>query len=222
MRSQITRLAGLAVLAISSLVGCSSTGYHKSNAAAVSMQEAAKEVQAESKALDATLTAAKGLVNDPGTDIRKPYKQFRASLDHLVAAAKRTELTRRKMEQKNNEYLAAWDKQIAAIDFEHIRELSQARRTEVANRFEEVNRRYQESHEVMLPVISYFHDLQTALEADLTKGGLDSMKSIVQNAEENAARVQTALGSLMTELADSGVHMSSIAYQDAAPPPPVQ
>ena len=86
MRSQTTLLAGLSVLAFSSLVGCSSTSYHKSNAAAASMQEAAKEVQAESKALDATLTAAKGLVNDPGTDIRKPYRQFRASLDHLVDA----------------------------------------------------------------------------------------------------------------------------------------
>src|SRR5215468_11986573 len=120
MRYQFIPLAGLTALAIASLVGCSSTGYHKCNAAAVSLQAAAREVQAESKALDSTLDAAKALVNDPGTDFRKPYKQFRASLENLVAAAKKTELTRMKMEQKNNEYLAAWDKQIAAIDFEHI------------------------------------------------------------------------------------------------------
>src|SRR5262245_30547936 len=125
MRSRIARLAGLAILTSSCLVACSSTGYHKSNVAAVSMQEAAKQVQAESQALDATLASAKALVNDPGTDIRKPYKRFRTTLEHLVAAEKRTELTRKEMEQKNNEYLAAWDKQIAAIDFEHIRELSQ-------------------------------------------------------------------------------------------------
>jgi hypothetical protein len=218
MRSKIIRWAGLVILISSSLAGCTSTGYHKSNAAAVSMRDATKDVQAESQALDATLAAAKALVHDPGTDIRKPYKRFCASLQHLVATEKRAELTRKNMEKTNNDYLAAWDKQIAAIDFEHIRELSQARKTEVANRFEAVNQRYQESQEVMRPVISYFHDIQTALEADLTKGGLDSMKSIVQNAEENAVRVQTALGSLRSELADSGVHMSSIAYQDTPPP----
>ena len=110
-------------------------------------------------------------------------------------------------------YLQAWDKQLDAISFEHIRDLSQARRTEVANRMSAINQRYQQSQQVVEPLISYLLDIRRALGSDLTTGGLGSMKEIVENAGTNAAKVQSALNALTGELANSGTQMSSWALQ---------
>jgi hypothetical protein len=117
------------------------------------------------------------------------------------------------MELKNAAYVAEWDRQLQAIDYGHIHELSEARRNEVTNRMEAVERRYHESQEAIVPLISYLLDIRRALSADLTTAGLQSMRTVAQNANDNVVKVQTALDALTTELTNSGAQMSSIAYQ---------
>lgn len=201
------------LLLAAGLAGCASPGYRKSDSAAMSMQTAAAEVQAESRAIDLTLGSLKDLETEPGADLKQPYRHFSASLEHLIACARRTQNTGKAMAEKNAVYLQAWDKQLDAISFEHIRDLSQARRTEVANRMAAINQRYQQSQQVVEPLISYLLDIRRALGSDLTTGGLGSMKEIVENAGTNAAKVQSALNALTGELASSGTQMLSWALQ---------
>lgn len=203
-------LLGLTALC---LAGCASANYQKGDAAANSLERAAGEVQAEGRVLDLTLASLKELYQSPGPDLKQPFQHYSACLDRLMAAAHRTDLTGQEMARKNTAYLQAWEKQTATIDYEHIRNLSQARMLEVSNRFAVVNRRYSESQAAVQPTIGYLLDLRRALSSDLTPEGLASMKGIVENAETNASKVQTALGALSAELADSGNHLSSIAYQ---------
>ncbi len=197
------------------LTGCNSAGYHKGDAAAVSMQSAAAEVQVESQALDRTISAAKVLVTEPEADLRRQFQHYSRSLDWLIACAQRTDNTGRKMAEKNRTYLQAWEKELGQIQFDHIRDLSQSRRTEVSGRFEAVNKRYQESQAVVQPMVRYLDDIRRALSSDLTAGGLEAMKAIVQNAETNSAKVQTALEALVTELNNSSTAMASVAPQSA-------
>lgn len=201
------------LLLAAGMAGCASPGYRKSDSAARSMQTAAAEVQAESRAIDLTLGSLKDLETEPGADLKQPYRHFSASLEHLIACARRTQNTGKAMAEKNAVYLQAWDKQLDAISFEHIRDLSQARRTEVANRMAAINQRYQQSQQVVEPLISYLLDIRRALGSDLTTGGLGSMKEIVENAGTNAAKVQSALNALTGELANSGTQMLSWALQ---------
>jgi uncharacterized coiled-coil protein SlyX len=72
----------------------------------------------------------------------------------------------------------------------------------------------------MVPLITYMLDIRTALSADLTMGGLESMRSVVQNANDNVAKVQTALDALTAELANSSAGMSSMAYEANQTLPP--
>jgi len=73
-----------------------------------------------------------------------------------------------------------------------------------------VNRRYTEARAATQPLISYLVDIRKALSNDLTTGGLEAVKPIVQNAEENATKVRTALARLTNELNDSSVQLASI------------
>jgi hypothetical protein len=212
------RITIFSFLAAVCLVGCSSTSYKKGDAAANSLETAAAEVQSESRALDLTMGSLKDVYNDAGPGLQQPFQHFSDCLDKLVSAAHRTELTGQRMAQKNAAFLLAWQKQLAEIHYEHIRDLSQTRMLEVSNRFDTVNRRYLDSQAVVQPMIGYLLDVRHALNADLTKEGLASMNGVIQNAENNALKVQTALGALSTELAESGNRLSSVAYQPPSQP----
>jgi hypothetical protein len=204
---------GLALTVVAGLLcSCASNGYQKGDVAAASMQKAATEVQAEQRALDGTVAALGELMNAPEGDLSIPFKSYSSSLDRLITAARRTEATGKTMELKSAAYVEEWDRQLQSIDYQHIRDLSEARRTEVTNRVEVINRRYKESQEVVQPLISYFEDIRKALSTDLTPVGLQSLKEVVRNANTNVVKVQGALDALSTELTDSSAKMSSIAY----------
>ncbi len=212
IRSQLTNACALA-LAVGWVVGCTSTGYQKGDVAAVSMQKAATEVQLEGKAMNQTVACLQDLVQQPNGDLRPAFKRYSKSLDHLIAAAQRTEDTGRRVREKNVAYFQAWDRQLQSIDYQHIRELSEARKSEVTNRFDAVNRRYEESQAAVQPLISYLLDIRKALSTDLTPGGINSLKGIVQNANDNVVKVQTALDALTAELTNSSARLASVAYQ---------
>ncbi len=203
-------LALATLLGIASLVGCSTPRHYENDSASLSLQTAAQEVQAESRALELTMGALKDLMNQPEGDLKQPLKHYSAALNRLVSAADRTEATGLKMVQRSADYLQAWDKQLTTIDYQHIREVSQARKTEVRQRCETINHRYADSQAAVHPLINYLQDIRRALNTDLTVSGLESMKPVASNAEVNAAKVQTALTALANELNDSGAKMSSV------------
>ncbi len=209
------------LLALALATGCRTNGYHKSEAAGKSLREAAAEVQAESRAIDATVEALNDLVNNPASDLKPQFRRYSKALDRLVATAAQTERTRAEMELKSAEYFDAWDRQTTGINYGIIREQSEARRAEVTNRFHSINTRYQDAQGVVRPLITYFNDIRTALSVDLTPAGLDAVKSIVSNADNNARKVQVALGRLTEDLAISGSSLSTIGVRvretDSAP-----
>jgi hypothetical protein len=211
-------MATMLALTFFCAVGCRSTGYKKSDVAARSLQKAAMEVQAETREIDVTLAALNDLVNKPEADLKPQFRRFNTALKRLTESAKQTDRTRLRMEEKSAEYFAAWDQQAAGIHYGKVREQTEARRAEVTNRFHSVNARYLEAQGVVWPLITYFNDIRTALSVDLTAAGLDSVKEIVSNADQNARKVQTALGRLSDELTTSGTALSSLMRRDTPPP----
>jgi phage shock protein A len=163
--------------------------------------------------MDQTIAALSELISQTNGDLAGPFKHYSRSLDQLIASAQKTESTGREMEEKNAAYLAEWDKQLASIDYGHIHEISEARRSAVTNSLDAIRRRYQESQAAVQPLISYLMDIRRALSSDLTMGGLEALKSVTQNANDNVAKVQTALDALRTELTTSSAGLSSVAYQ---------
>lgn len=208
------------VIAAAGLAGCQTSGYNKSAAAAVSLQAASAEVQSESRALETTIAVLNDLVEHPSGDLRTQFRAYRVALDRLTAAVKRTEATGDRMREKNAAYLRAWDAQLAAMSFEHIRQSSETRKAEVSAQLESIDTRYNDTHNAVQPLVAYLEDIRMALDADLTIAGLASVRSIVTNAGENAAKVQSALAKLSDELASSSGRMSSIMAQTAASQPP--
>jgi len=199
------------------LAGCASTPYHKGDAAAVSLQDGAFEVQGQSRALEVTIGSLHDLVYKPEPDLRPQFKRFSKALDNLTACEKRNERSQEHVRNKSADYLEAWNQELATMNYEAVRSRSQERKAEVTTSFDSVNRRYHDAQDAMGPLLSYLYDVRRALAADLTPNGLESIKPVVAKARENADKVQLALGRLTTELASSSAHMSSVVYQNGSP-----
>ena len=221
--TKVSRLMGLVGLGIAAcwLSGCSTTGYDRGDAAARSLQSAAAEVQAQQRALDTTMAALNDLVNKPSADLKPQFRWYSISLDRLIDTADRTEGTAKVMRKRNAQYFEEWDKQLAEMNYEYVRRSSEARRSEVNGHLETINQRYDESTEVVRPLIAYLIDIRKALSTDLTPGGLAAVKSVAANADENAGKVKVVLAKLVDDLTTSGAKMSTIALQQTEPPPTV-
>ncbi len=210
-RHALARVSQISVCTLAALVmcGCAST-YRPGEAAGDSLSKAATEIREESRAIDVTLASLDNLVNQPGPDLRPQYARYSHSLDRLVAASKRAEKSAEEAKQRSAEFFESWDKKTADIKYEAVRDQSVSRKTQVSDEFNTVNSRYRENQAVIDPLISYLQDIRTALSTDLTMGGIQSVKTLADNAAQNAQKVQTALARLSDELYDSGARMSSV------------
>lgn len=203
------------------LCACSTAGYRKSDAVALSMKSAAAEVQAEGQQLEQSMGYLKKLMEEPEGDLKITFRQYSSALDLLKSSARRTEATGKRMAKRGAAYFNSWNKQLETIDYEHVREISATRRTEVTNRFAVIDQRYRESQAAVEPLITYLQDIRTALDSDLTTGGINALKSVAQNAETSADKVRTALQALTAELVNSSTTFASIgqAPSDTVKPP---
>ena len=205
-------------LAACCLGGCHTTGYDRGDATARSLQTAAAEVQAQGRSLDTTMAALNELINKPAADLKPQFRWFSVSLDRLIDTADRTEGTARSMRKQSAKYFEEWDEQLAEMNYEYVRRSSEARRAEVTGHLETINQRYDESVEVVRPLIAYLIDIRKALSADLTPGGLAAVKNVASNAEENATKVKVVLAKLVDDLTTSGARMSTVALQNETAP----
>src|ERR1043166_4249528 len=205
------------LIALSGIVGCHSAGYQKGDDAAKTLQQAEAQVKVERRQIEATIEALNDLVQRPAPDLKPQFDRLNTELDRLVASAERVERTRQRMEQKSADYFDTWDKQLAAINYGKIREQSEARRAAVTNELHSIDARYQDAHTVVWALINYFRDIRTALSVDLTRAGLDSVKDIVSNADQNSDKVKVALNALADELAKSGIGLSSVVAPARSP-----
>ncbi len=218
--SRLVSVLQIAMLAatLACMSGCATSSYKKADAASSSLQRAAFEINAESHAIDGVMAALDDLINKPASDIRPQFERFDASLNNLISASDRAEKAAATASKKSEDYFQNWDKNLADIHYQAVRDQSEARKTEVSTEFNTVDQRYHENQGVVEPLIAYLRDIRTALSADLTAGGLVSVKGLADNAQQNARKVQTALAQLSDDFSASGNRMSSMVVVEATQP----
>lgn len=198
------------VLTLVWMSGCASASYKKGDAASVSLHRAAIEINAENRAIDVAMASLDDLINKPSGDLRPQFERFDDAFNRLVDASEQAEKAAAHANKKSQEYFRAWDEDSHGILYEAVRDQSVARKTQVSSDYNTVNERYHQNQAVVGPLIAYLKDIRTALSADLTPGGLESVKPMAANARQNAQKVQSALAQLSEDMAASGTRMLSV------------
>ena len=214
---QLTRIPCRSVpalaLALLSLA-CASTD--KGSATSNNITTAANEIQVGIGELDATMAALTSLVNQPAADLEPQFKAFSQNLDKLDKTAGRVRAAAAKMEENGKAYFAEWDKQIAAMQNEDIRERSTERREKVEEALADIKEDYSDARDNFQPLMNDLKDIRTALEADLTMDGIDSIKKTVKKASSNAEDVKEPLQDLADAFREVGIRLSKAGPAPAA------
>ena len=197
------------------LAGCKSAGYVKSDVTAWSLQDAAAGVRVESRDLGETMVALNALVGSTSGDLRQQLERYSRALDQCEAAKKRGDSAASRFARRSASYFEAWNKQLPTISDEQLRKESMARKADVMGQYQTTSREHQDAQNGLGALIGYLKDIRKALSADLTIGGLQSVRPSVSSANEMADKVQRRLAQSAADLDALGARMSSLIGQSA-------
>jgi hypothetical protein len=146
------------------------------------------------------MKALDGLVAAASTDPRKPYETFAKSVDHVEATSNTAKKDAAVMRDRGTAYFQQWEMQNNTVKSEEIRALSQQRRAKLQELFNGVKNATEDTKQSFEPFLAQMKDLRTALGADLTVGGFEEAKGIIQKTKSSGADTQKNLDKLVKEM----------------------
>jgi chromosome segregation ATPase len=211
-KSAFVCLALSSLLVVGALVGCSSSGYQKGASTGATLQKASERIALTQVSLDEVLSALSELTAATN-NLSTSYKRLAGAVSKLNSSAKNVTASAAAMQTRGEAYFQQWDKDLAQIKNEDIRSRSQARKTEVAERFARIKTHYQDARSSFTPLTSDLTDIQKALGADLTADGVKALLPIISRANREAVPVRQSLTKLAAEFHAMGVSLGQV------PPP---
>src|SRR5262245_25965501 len=191
------------------LAGCSSgnKSYEQGMKTGSNLQELARKIEAAEKQIDTTLSQADALVNAPGTNPRKQFDQYRKSLDTLESQAADIRDLANDMNKRADAYFAQWEKDVAEIKNEEIKNVTAQRRNERMAQFNGVRSHFAQVRDAFKPFLADLQDIEQALSVELTPGSMEALKPFVTRAREDAVPLEKALDDLRAKFQELGVSM---------------
>jgi hypothetical protein len=208
----------LASLIIFGGVGCKSN-YVRSDATAWRLDRTATEVRSTAGYLDATSAALNDMLTNPSGDLRIQYDRYCQSLAQFIAATDRASSEVKTLQRHSKAYFENWDKELAQMNDEQIRQTSATRKAEAMRDYDTAMRSYQSGQDALEPVIAYFEDIRKALSTDLTRSGLASAQAAAMNANQKAVNAKAQITQSAAELSGLAGKMSSYVITGPKPPP---
>jgi hypothetical protein len=207
----INLLSSLTVAAVLALMaGCATKGtYQQGTATGAGLMAAADKIDLGSTNVDWTLASLNDLVNNPSGDLVPKFKVFNDSVTKLQSSYQNLQDATMDARQKGNDYMTAWDAQLATIMNPDIKNASQQRKAAVQAELNDTKRSYAQVRVAFDPFMANLKDIQTALGTDLTAGGITAVKSAADQANNNGAKLKDALANLSKEFRDVGIAMGS-------------
>ena len=186
------------------LVACASSGASRSAKAVDSMDETRAGLSKVRSQIDRTLASLNGLMSARPEQLRPFFSTYSKDVDRLRADAVHTRKRFQSMKSKRNDYLVAWRKEQGQVSDPELRELGDARRSEVRANLDRVVESLTAANEMFDPFLSNLGDVQRVFGNDLTPEGQSRVvnTAAVQGANDKGARVaqsiDVALGALQT------------------------
>ncbi len=176
-----------------------------------SIRDVRLETTRTSAQLKATLAAINGLTKQTKGDLKLAYKTYCDEVAKTGSAAAWTKTRVQSMTRDGQKYFADWQNTINGIGNQSLKKKTQKRLDAVKVSYEKVTTSLQEAGEKFKPFLSDLSDIQKALAADVTPGGVKAVKSSVSSANWNHQYVDNAIKSALKEMEKMEKALSSEA-----------
>jgi len=201
MIKKMTTLNLFALLAAVALAaGCATSGYNRADKTGAGIAEYRAEILNGQKAINDTVAALDGVAASANTDPRPAFQKFSKDVAKLESVAGSVKKRGESMQQSGKAYFAQWEKQLAEVNNEEIRQLAASRKAKLSAAFEGIQKYAEPLRAQFAPWMSDLKDLKTYLSNDLTIAGVDSAKELFKKTQSQGAEVQKLMDALVAEL----------------------
>ena len=167
---------------------------------AQSIRDAHVETTRTSEQLKATLSAITALTKQKSGDLRPAYNTYCAEVAKTEGAATWTRTRVQWMGSDGRQYFQNWQTTVSAIANESLRKKSQKRLDAVQASYNKVEASLKTAGDKFKPFLSDLGDIQKALAADVTPGGVKAVSSTVRSANWNHQFVDKAIQAALKEM----------------------
>jgi hypothetical protein len=204
MNKKLLLMIGLAALVVT-------TTQASQDQLARSIGEARVETQKTADQLKATLASLTALTKQTKGDLRPAFSTYTAEVANTEAAAGWTATRVKWMASDGRTYFKDWQATIDGIANASLKKKAQKRLDTVQASYGKVETALQQASDKFKPFLSDLNDIQKTLAADVTPGGVASVKPVARSANWNHQYVSKAINSALKEMDKMQKSLSSHA-----------
>jgi DNA repair exonuclease SbcCD ATPase subunit len=206
----------LPTLLLAALAACASTqGSDKADATAGAMTTLSASVAETATHMTKTAGSLEQVVKQAKTDPKKHFDAYTKDLAALESHMAKGADRRRQLATAGQDWLAAFDKQLAEIQDSGLREDMNERREELLRKLEDVKKRAEVGHAQLQGILMRMKDLRSALSVDLTVAGIERVEDRIDDVCDDAQDASEKLMDISKE-----IEKAAPQFQTAKPPPP--
>jgi Protein of unknown function (DUF2959) len=193
------------------LIACASSGPSRSAKAVETMEETHAGLTKVREQIDQTLASLGDVMNASPERLRPSFSKYSKDVDKLRTDAVETKKRFQSMKTKKNDYIAVWGKEQGHVSDPELRQVGDARRSEVRVNLDSVIESLTVATETFDPFLNNLGDVQKVLGNDLTPAGqsLVANTAVAQGANDKGARVAQSIDVALLALSNMAGQMSS-------------
>ena len=196
--------------ALGLLAGCVSPSYDKGATTSAALTSAAGAVSRTSASVNAVLGALNTLAFKSEGDLRRQYDALVTATESLAQSNENLAAKAMALREAATAHSESWSNQLDSLQSPELRQRGSDRLNEVASRLRALDDRYSSVKNALRPFMADVRDIQTYLGADLTAGGLASLKDIVSETKVEALPLRDSLKQLRSSLTSLGAALSPV------------
>jgi len=182
------------------LSGCATTGMDRSVDTSNSIKEVDGEIRKMIVQIDVTGTSLDSLVMVGQPDRKKSFDKYSDELSRLEKEGKRVLKRVDEMKSRSKEYFSEWEKQGDAFTNPQIRELSEERRSNLAQIYAQVPAAGVGIKGSYHAYLTDLKEIQQYLSNDLTPKGIEGIGPVAQKSVQDRDALKESLKPLIAAL----------------------
>lgn len=203
------RIAGIIGTAVLLIAGCGTTGRKSTSQTSAAVSNLESRVELAKAQVDAVVLGLQGLQGKQGKDLEKQYGIFKREVDQIKKMARSFQSQIEAMKKQGEAHFSAWEKNMAALDDEELREMSAARRTQLKMKYGALAESLRKVGNAYQQFIGGLDAVVTYLDLDLTPASVNMLGGRTTQVEASAEQLKAGFDAVGQELAKLAAEMST-------------
>jgi len=191
------------------LGGCATTGTDRSAKASNSIQEVDNEIRKMNVQIDVTAASLYTLVNTGKPDLKKSFDSYTDNVAKLEKEGNKVIKRLQEMKLRSNEYFGEWEKDGDTFTNPEIRELSEQRRSNLAELYARVPASGAGIKGTYHAYLTDLKEIQKYLSNDLTPKGIEGIAPVANKSVQDLDALKISLKPVITALDEIKVELYS-------------